>query len=59
MGARVTEHQDKQLECVDCKQPFTFSAKDQAFFEEKQFVDPKRCAPCRQLKKRQRESRGI
>jgi hypothetical protein len=58
MGAQVTEHQDKQLECVDCKQPFTFSAKDQAFFEEKQFVDPKRCKPCRDIKKQSRMSQG-
>lgn len=54
----MTEHQDKQLECADCKQPFTFSAKDQAFFEEKQFVDPKRCKPCRDIKKQSRMSQG-
>lgn len=54
----MTEHQDKQLECVDCKQSFLFSAKDQLFFEEKQFVPPKRCKPCREAKKQARQSQG-
>lgn len=58
MGDQVTEHQDKQLECVDCKQSFLFSAKDQLFFEEKQFVPPKRCKPCREAKKQARQSQG-
>ena len=39
---------DKILVCVACLQPFLFTADEQRFFFEKQFVNtPKRCKSCR------------
>jgi CxxC-x17-CxxC domain-containing protein len=39
---------DKTLICVDCGEPFVFSAGEQIFFKEKQFEhEPKRCKKCK------------
>jgi len=47
--------QDKTLTCSDCGTTFTFSAKDQEFFQQKGFTnEPKRCPECRQAKKAER-----
>ena len=47
--------QDKILQCSDCGTAFTFSAKDQEFFQSKGFTnEPKRCPECRQAKKAER-----
>jgi CxxC-x17-CxxC domain-containing protein len=47
--------QDKSLQCSDCGATFTFSAKDQEFFQTKGFTnEPKRCPECRQAKKAER-----
>lgn len=43
--------QDKQLQCVDCGQAFVFTARDQAFYAEKGYSEPKRCYRCRKAKK--------
>jgi len=49
-------YDDKTLTCLDCGQPFTFSADDQAFHAEKGFTnEPKRCASCRQARRGQRD----
>ena len=49
------QFQDRTLTCVDCGQPFTWTAGDQAFFQKQGFRDePKRCKTCRQLKKQRR-----
>ena len=42
---------DQQLTCVECKQPFTFSERDQEFFAERGFTPPKRCKDCRAANK--------
>jgi len=42
---------DMQLSCSDCGQDFTFTAADQAFFQERGYSTPKRCKTCRQAKK--------
>ena len=39
------------LTCSDCGQDFTFTAADQAFFQERGYSTPKRCKPCRMAKK--------
>ena len=44
-------YEDIELECSECGGPFTFTAKDQKFYEEKDFVKPKRCRGCRAKKK--------
>lgn len=46
---------DRTLQCVDCKADFTHSERDQEFFLQKGFTDPKRCKPCRDVKKQSRE----
>lgn len=47
--------QDKSLKCADCGATFTFTAKDQEFFQSKGFTnEPKRCPDCRQAKKSER-----
>ena len=48
---RISDFTDKQLVCVDCGEPFTFSAAEQAFFTSKQLQPPKRCKLCRQYRK--------
>jgi len=51
--------QDKSLQCSDCGATFTFSAKDQEFFQTKGFTnEPKRCPECRQAKKAERGGFG-
>lgn len=42
---------DIEITCQDCQTPFTFSEQEQAFYEEKGFVRPKRCRHCRQTRK--------
>jgi CxxC-x17-CxxC domain-containing protein len=47
--------QDKSIVCADCGTAFTFSVKDQEFFQTKGFTnEPKRCPECRQSKKAER-----
>ncbi|MFL6335293.1 MAG: zinc-ribbon domain-containing protein [Pyrinomonadaceae bacterium] len=50
----MSNYQDKELTCADCRGKFLWSAKDQEFFAEKGFSEPKRCKDCRQAKKEQR-----
>ena len=49
---------DMQITCSDCGQEFTFSAADQAFFQERGFSTPKRCKPCRMAKKNEQGGSG-
>lgn len=42
------EYVDRVLKCVDCGADFVFTAGEQLFFRDKQFVnDPKRCKQCK------------
>jgi hypothetical protein len=43
---------DKVLHCSDCGQSFIFTAGEQAFYVSKGLSEPKRCKPCRELRKR-------
>jgi CxxC-x17-CxxC domain-containing protein len=44
--------QDKTLTCVDCDQPFVFTAGEQEFFAQKGFQNaPKRCKACKATKR--------
>jgi CxxC-x17-CxxC domain-containing protein len=50
-------YEDRSITCADCGQEFVFTASEQAFYAEKGFTDaPKRCKPCRQARKSQRNS---
>jgi CxxC-x17-CxxC domain-containing protein len=39
--------QDKSINCKDCGVDFTWTADEQAFYQEKGFSAPLRCKPCR------------
>ena len=54
----MSTYQDKELTCADCRGKFLWSAKDQEFFAERGFSEPKRCKDCRQAKKEQRGGGG-
>ena len=45
---------DKTLTCRECEQPFTFTAGEQAFYQERGYTEPQRCASCRAARKAQR-----
>lgn len=46
--------EDKSILCSDCGATFTFSVKDQEFFQTKGFTnEPKRCSACRQTRRAQ------
>lgn len=47
---------DQTITCVDCAQTFPFTERDQEFYKEKGFQTPKRCKPCRDIKKAERAS---
>jgi CxxC-x17-CxxC domain-containing protein len=51
--------QDRSLTCVECNQPFTFSADDQQYHREKGYTnEPKRCPSCRQNRRSSSYSSG-
>jgi len=43
---------DKVLTCLDCGREFTFTTGEQMYFWAKGLSEPKRCKPCRMLRKR-------
>lgn len=44
---------DQHLTCSDCNRDFLWSAREQEFFAEKGFQQPKRCKECKQRRKEQ------
>lgn len=49
------EKKDKTIVCKDCGEQFTFTVRDQEFYEEKGFTnEPVRCKACRDKKKAER-----
>src|SRR3712207_6434181 len=49
---------DRTLTCRDCGQAFTFTAGEQAFYQERGFSEPQRCPSCRAARKAQRAAGG-
>ncbi|MBA3337067.1 MAG: zinc-ribbon domain containing protein [Chloroflexia bacterium] len=49
---------DRSLTCRDCGQEFTFTAGEQAFYQERGFSEPQRCQSCRATRKAQRGTTG-
>lgn len=43
---------DKVLRCCDCNHSFVFTAGEQVYFTSKGLSEPRRCKPCRELRKR-------
>ncbi len=46
-----TAANDRTLTCVECRSEFAFTASEQAFYAERQFSEPRRCASCRAARK--------
>lgn len=42
---------DKTLTCSDCGMEFAFTEREQAFYAEKGFTEPRRCPSCRASRK--------
>lgn len=52
-------YQDRELTCVECGQPFTFTGEDQAYHAQRGFTnDPKRCPNCRAARRSERGGGG-
>ena len=49
---------DRTIQCRDCGQEFTFTAGEQAFYQERGFSEPQRCQSCRAARKAQRNEGG-
>ena len=49
---------DKTLTCSDCGMEFEFTEREQAFYAEKGFSEPRRCPSCRASRKAARQSEG-
>jgi CxxC-x17-CxxC domain-containing protein len=47
---------DKTLTCSDCGMEFAFTEREQAFYAEKGFSEPRRCPSCRASRKAARSS---
>ena len=43
---------EKRLICTDCGQDFIFTEGEQRYFWSKGLADPKRCKPCRIIRRR-------
>lgn len=52
------EFKDKTIECVDCHASFVFTAGEQKHFQSKNLHEPKRCKPCREVRRREKQSQG-
>jgi CxxC-x17-CxxC domain-containing protein len=50
--------EDKTLTCADCGQEFVFTAREQEFYAQKGFTEPRRCPSCRQSRKAARAAQG-
>jgi CxxC-x17-CxxC domain-containing protein len=49
---------DQTLTCRDCGEVFTFTAGEQAFYQERGYTQPQRCPSCRSARKAQRNASG-
>jgi CxxC-x17-CxxC domain-containing protein len=49
---------DRTITCRDCGQEFTFTAGEQAFYQERGYSEPQRCSSCRAERKAQRNASG-
>ena len=52
MKRRRDQAADLTLQCIDCLKTFTFTAGEQAYYASKSLTQPKRCAKCREVRRR-------
>jgi CxxC-x17-CxxC domain-containing protein len=57
-GERGFGELDQTITCRDCGEAFTFTAGEQAFYAERGYSQPQRCANCRAERKAQRSASG-
>jgi len=48
----ATHIDDKTLTCTECRASVVWSIDEQRFYAERAFAAPKRCRPCRTVKRR-------
>ena len=51
-------YSDKVMTCADCSQDFVFTARDQEFYADRGFTEPRRCPSCRASRKAARGGTG-
>jgi len=51
-------YSDKVMTCADCRQDFVFTARDQEFYADRGFTEPRRCPSCRASRKAARGDTG-
>jgi len=50
-AALETTFEDHSIQCIDCREPFVWTAGEQAFYRTKNLSNPpKRCKPCKKEK---------
>jgi CxxC-x17-CxxC domain-containing protein len=49
---------DKVLTCADCGNEFAFTAREQEFYADRGFTEPRRCGSCRASRKAARSGSG-
>lgn len=54
MTQELKQEQDIEIVCEDCNEIFIFSINEQKFYADKNFVRPKRCKTCRNIRKNNR-----
>jgi len=63
MEIPVPNLQDRTLKCADCGVSFVFTVREQEFYQERNFSEPRRCPSCRAARKTGRQgeqsSRGF
>lgn len=47
---------DESVTCVDCRVPFPWPLSEQTWYRNMGFAPPRRCAACRESKRRQRDA---
>ena len=50
--------EDKKIVCQDCGKEFDFTVRDQEFYKENGFSEPKRCKDCREKRKQERAGKN-
>lgn len=48
-------YDDKDCVCQDCGTSYLFTAGEQIFYDEKGFTPPKRCKPCRDANRKEKD----
>jgi DNA replicative helicase MCM subunit Mcm2 (Cdc46/Mcm family) len=52
----MSEKQDKVIICSECQTEFLWTVGEQEFYENHNFVEPKRCRECRKARKINKQS---